>query len=788
MLKSERIKAIFTLPYLPLWLTPLVLLAPVLVRGQALYWGTPYLQFAPWRAWAWEMLHSGQLPLWNPLVGMGAPLLANYQSALIYPPNWLLFLLAAGGGPAWQAWGQTLLVIAHLAWSGVGMARLGRQLGLDPLAQTVSGLAYGMSGYLVARAGFLSINSAAAWLPWILLTGLRLALAARADSGGGWGRLLRRSLPLAVCLAFQLLAGHAQTAYYTLLLLTAWICFWAWRAGRWQGAGKALAGLALAVGLASALAAVQLFPTAEYLLQSQRASSVDFDYAMNYSFFPLRFLTLVAPNLFGSPAQSGYLLNADNYWEDAVYIGLLPLLLAVKAIFASLSSKKAGQAQTAAADPGLSRFLGIWVLLAFLLALGKNSPVFPFFYRYVPTFNMFQAPARFTLWAEIGLALLAGIGASGWQRAVGRGRGWVKRGIAAAAAVVLAAGLALVILGDIQAAFIQATAIAGIAGIGAGFMALTAPDGVKVPRGWQAGVAALISLDLLVAGWGLNPGAAFDLFSQPAGNLAQVKTLASGHRLYLEPSSEQTLKFDRFFSLNNFKSNEDWQALRRVYLPDSAMLDDLASANNFDPLVPGRYASWMVALEKAQPDSRANLLSLMDVGLVERVDPTSADGVQFQTNPGAARLRWAACAQIAATPQAALSQVLARAGSGGAALTGWVVLEGGQPPSPASCEPQAPAALQMHLDQPGRFQIEVKANQPGWLVLADTWYPGWVAMVDGAEVTVTPADYVFRAVPVEAGTHQVEFVYRPLSFYLGCGLTVLGLIFLQLLISFLPGK
>ncbi len=63
--------------------------------GKAMFWGTPMLQFSPWWAQAWRTLQSGQLPLWNPLVGMGAPLLANYQSALLYPPTWVYFGLAA---------------------------------------------------------------------------------------------------------------------------------------------------------------------------------------------------------------------------------------------------------------------------------------------------------------------------------------------------------------------------------------------------------------------------------------------------------------------------------------------------------------------------------------------------------------------------------------------------------------------------------------------------------------------------------------------------------------------
>ena len=86
-----------------------------LIRGRALFWGTPLLQFTPWHTAAKEIALSGHLPLWNPWLGMGAPLFANYQSALLYPPNWLLLATDV-------AWGQTLLVLLHLMWAGFGMA------------------------------------------------------------------------------------------------------------------------------------------------------------------------------------------------------------------------------------------------------------------------------------------------------------------------------------------------------------------------------------------------------------------------------------------------------------------------------------------------------------------------------------------------------------------------------------------------------------------------------------------------------------------------------------------
>ena len=145
-------------PFLPLIAAPLVLFAPLLTAGKALVWGTPSTQFFPWWDFAWGSLQAGELPLWNPLLGMGAPLAENYQSALFYPPSWIYLIVHWIGGVEWMAYAATWMVCLHLIWAGIGMAVFLRHLELKPVAQTVGGLAFSLSGYLVARAGFLSIN------------------------------------------------------------------------------------------------------------------------------------------------------------------------------------------------------------------------------------------------------------------------------------------------------------------------------------------------------------------------------------------------------------------------------------------------------------------------------------------------------------------------------------------------------------------------------------------------------------------------------------------------------
>lgn len=749
------------LPYLPVLLAPLMLFIPLLVKGEALFWGVPSLQFVPWWDFAWETILDGHMPFWNPYLGMGAPLIANYQSALFYPPNWLYFLLHGLGGVPLMAWGQALLVVFHLLWAGLGMIRLANKLSLNPVAQAVSGLAFSLSGYLVARAGFLSLNAAVAWLPWALLFSLDLA---------SQGKNPRAWLRLGIVFGVQFLAGHAQTAWYTVLLTAIWVTFWAclhtrhqpfW--SRLQSIGVSWGRYALSGLMGGALAAVQLLPTAEYLLQSQRASAVEYEFALNYSFWPWRFLTLLVPDMFGNPAHGDY-WGYGNFWEDALYIGLLPLFLGLLAVFlVRKQSAREEKGRWSQHHRALIWFcLGI-TLLSFVLALGKNTPVFPWLYEHIPTFAMFQAPTRFSIWAEICLALLAGIGVHYWRRPQKRALYWTRLATAGAFSITLGAGLAWLYVDEIEATFLPATALAGLWALGTGGLALTAPPHQKQRRRilWRWGVAFWVAADLLFAGWGLNPGIPID-FYQP-----NERNDVPG-RVYLPEEDESELKYGEFFTFDTFHQAEDWYRLRRVQLPNLNMLDDIPMINNFDPFVPGHYTEWMARLETAEPALWSDMLDLMDVRTTERLSSAGEDGVLFSPREGGKTVRWYDCAVFADQPAAALELLTSREID----LKETLVLTGKPVSGDAPCDPEAGEAVMISRPSPNRIVIHTEADQAGWVFWSEIWYPGWTVRVDGRKAALLRANYAFQGVPVPAGNHEVIFMYRPTAFWIGLGITL----------------
>jgi uncharacterized membrane protein YfhO len=98
------------------------------------------------------------------------------------------------------------------------------------------------------------------------------------------------------------------------------------------------------------------------------------------------------------------------------------------------------------------------------------------------------------------------------------------------------------------------------------------------------------------------------------------------------------------------------------------------------------------------------------------------------------------------------------------------VLESGQPLPPPALPATASTAV-IVSENPQRIEIAVQAAADGYLVLLDTFYPGWTASIDGRPTPIYPANTIGRAVFTPAGQHTLLFQYQPLSFQVGLWLS-----------------
>jgi len=380
----------------------LLLWRAALLRGFLLHSDISYF-FEPVRSLAHESLRAGRLPLWSPYMFCGYPLAAEGQVAAFYPVALLIsWLLPSPGDINW-------LIITHLLLAASGSYLLARLLGLRPFAAWWCGLTFSFSGYLFAHLHHVSLVCAASWLPVVILFVER-----------AWrSHALPNAVLAAVAWAASALCGHPQTLFQISLVVIFWV---AWR---WLESGRRRRGLArraaLTLGVTFALglglAAVQLLLTADLAAASPHGERGSLEYVTSYSLLPAHLVGLVLPNREGTPAFNSY-TGGNYYWEYVLYIGLLPLALAVVG-----AARRKAWALAGLAAAGM------------LLALARGNPLYQVL-RFIPGFSDFRAPARHIYLFTFAAALLAG---HGWQALAG----W--RWLAAGRRLVLVGAVAAVL-------------------------------------------------------------------------------------------------------------------------------------------------------------------------------------------------------------------------------------------------------------------------------------------------------------------------------------------------------
>jgi hypothetical protein len=359
--------------------------------------GDVYLYFYPYWEAAAGALRSGRLPLWNPDLFMGAPLLANSQVGFFYLPNWPLWLLLP------VPYAASATIVLHLLVAAAGTYLLGRRaLGLAEDGALLAALLFALGGYLSAQVEHLNQLQGLAWLPWALLAMGRPA---------GWqakGSFLRRLLALSLLLCLQLLAGHAQTVLITGVAVFLWWLAAAISQRPRRASLPSLAGLLLAAALAAAVSAVQLVPTLELAGLSSRQGGLPLNEALSFSLHPL---------LLGRALLPGY---GEALFTE--YVAFLPLTALLLSLAGAWRWRRCPEVW-----PPL-----LLVAAGLLLALGRFNPL-AIALALLPGFSLFRAPARWLALYALGAALLAGRGWQQWRLAeapLGPALRWGAAGIA----------------------------------------------------------------------------------------------------------------------------------------------------------------------------------------------------------------------------------------------------------------------------------------------------------------------------------------------------------------------
>lgn len=735
------------------------------------------LYFYPMRYLMVDMVRSGQLPLWNPYLFCGYPLLGTLQVGLFYPLMLVHYILPF-------ALAFNYYTVLHYFLAALFMYWLARHFSLSRSSSFLSALLFAFSGYMLSVANMNTTLSSAVWAPLILLYYDRLI-----GEGTPWSR---KTILLGILLVVQFLGGEPTVIYLTLLFLAAYGLVEA--RGSLRTAVGNIFGLALAGAVAAGLAAVQLFPFLETATLSLRATLSDYAFISLKSFHPRELINLVMPFFFGNLLKEGLqmpVLAGDKFqgWIISPYLGFFPLF------FAFLSfGRRMGR-----------RAILLWgmVLFSLFLAFGRFTPVYGFFFRSLPGVSLIRYPVKFLFLAAFSLPLLCGLG---FEKVLETLAG-KKENLRAVVLLLLSFMLAAVAaylwasanlegiflyLRRLIPSFLEPYFMGGLwrmmtfnvlslrnivvyLFLGA-LLFLLAERGLLRRWVFVGLMLALIVFDLVSANAGINVPADARVYSQQTPNL---RILRQDGGLF------------RYFSIP--PRMVEFSAMKRTH-DENLLLDRDGLSPNW--LLPYRLQH-LGGRESMEP---AGFMRLYWFGVGELTK-------KHRKFLDMANVKYIFSPEYVRDP--ALEVVRERKG---AELTGYLYLNKAHLPrayfvkavrvvsEPAKVieamkREDFDPAREVILESPVKYQwrpslrkeyvkitgyepntvcIQTFADEPRILYLSDTYYPGWGAFVDGQKTKIYRADHMFRAVFLEAGEHEVRFVYSPLSFKLGALVSLLS--------------
>lgn len=679
--------------------------------------------FMPLRLFASHCLRRGELPLWCPLVLCGFPLEADGAVGLFYPLNFPSFL--AGNAAAAHKW----LVVFHYFLAAAGTYAFARRLSLRPLSSFGAAVTFAFSGYMVTHLLHVNLIEGASLLPWLLF----LCAGTLRRQRSGWANWVGVGLVLGL----QLLTGHPQLACYSFLAVIVFLWFFRPRRllegkARWlwtRTAGR----IALVLVSALLISAAQVIPMMEGARLSERAgggSSLSISYAWGW----VHLLTLLLPNLFGSPAHGTY-VGPPFHWELCGYVGLVPLLFL-------------------ATVPLLrrTRWMRVFVTLAvlgLLLSVGTGNPLYSLLGK-VPPFSLFRAPSRALVLFSFAAALVTGFGLNLLTDPHTHTRSLFCRRLWVAALVLTAGGIVIVlattnvavrsVTHDLLALAIICTAMAGIAALSRGTHLANAPV--------QALVLLLVGADLARFGFGYNRTISPDFYRRPpltarvlAADRAQFRVYTFDTRQYEaekctatsesgEPGSQFNLRETLLFNAGALWGVPAVHGVSQLFLSSQLrtfrrMRDGLSRDNGSATSAKllgemnGKYVITSRTL-------RCPPFRLIDKTIV----------------PVYENLEW--------RPRCTF-----RSGKGLVSLRSSPIAE----------------------------SWEVTSSQRSDLLIRENFYPGWRATVDGQPTPLEVSVYGYRRMFVPSGRHRVELVFFPASLRLGLWMTLLALTGLGVLVG-----
>lgn len=708
-------------------------------------------QIYPWKTLAIESLRNGVFPLWNPYNFSGAPLLANFQSSVFYPLNFLYFLL-----PQIWAWSSLIILQPFLAF--LFTFYYARKIGISRTGSFFTSLSFSFSSFMSVWLEYNTIGHAILWLPLILLSLEKLFDKDTAT----W------SLILVASLASSVFAGHIQLFAYLFIFV---LIYSFARLRRVSFFVISLLILSLGIG------AVQLVPGIELITQAARSAHA-YDFMLNKILLQgWQLVMLFVPDFFGNPATRNY-WTQDAYVGDVIYLGLTPLLFVTIALF----SKK---------NFFVKFFMFSAVVLFILITL---NPLTELVYKVNLPFLSSSASNLLVFLICFSLSILCGFGVDIFLK----NKYFFKKYLKIFAPLILLFLLlwAVVLIlprlhwfsweNNLSISSHNLTYSTIILVIALMLLLLTFINS-KVKYAVVMLLLFLTAFDLWRFFHKFNP------FSPPEFTFPQSSVFE-----FLKKNNG----INRFWGYGNAAIEANFATQYSVFSPDG-----------YDPLYPRRYGEFIQSSREGKIQTQFNSQTRSDAFIApgfgesylienkSRLRILDALGVRYVLD------RYENASSQKTFPLDRFSLVYEE--------SGWKIFENKKAvpriflsddykvfsnikefeniffadsfdPAKTILLEEDPIGLRVGKDNkvnsvklisylPNEIKIDVGTDSDKLLFLSDTYYPGWKAYVDGKETRIYRADYAFRAVIVPQGSRVVKFLYAPLSFKAGYSISFLSI-------------
>jgi hypothetical protein len=700
----------------------------------------------PTYAATWERLRAGVVPLWNPYVLCGIPWLGTLQGGTFYPLHVFYGLL-----PLHVAF--AVVGVLHLLLAALATAAFVRRLGLGVAAAGLAAVAFTMRGEVPSALEATYMLETITWLP--------VGAVALVDLVRCPGR--RPIALLAAATAASCLAGYPQTTVYTVY---AWgslfLALLVHERTSPSGIATRAAAFAGALALGIAIAAVQILPALELMSVGTRSAGLT-----DRTMFP-------RGDLNPGPLRLWLSISGTPF-----AFGLLALALAPAALLAPRRHA-----------------IGVWALGVAVLsgawALGRATPLFDL-YLALPAMRLFRIPFRQLFVPDFAVAIAAALGL-----AAVTGDAPARIMSRAVAIVLMALGLVgvfvlarrgLTLGSPDRVAFAAATGVVAIVAL------LVAPPSRRAAVG--AAIATAVAIDIASNPWRdvHLPYAAADLapYQTIAPDLDHMAQLAGHDRVWRALAGirmDHALKLSTWHRLRTITDYEPTNLKRQsdfwTYFADAS-----TTMERFPFLFMGDID---VPETNASASTRRRLLDLAAVRYVVFPSDALASPVvrafvaQAGLAPDAPTPHLAVFRNPSALPRAFVTYRVRTAPPDASALLATLSAETfdplsdsfveGPPPFVAADDAPRGHAATFVRDDETDVELDVSLERPGLVVLADSFYPGWYATVDGAPAPIVATNHLFRGVPAPVGSHRVRFVYAPASVRVGGAVSVLGIVVL----------